>query len=100
MKASYLDVRHKPQAHLSSQSYFLNGLKFNLQYVCVAFPMVLSSCSLYKNHKIDRLGRFKIPQIHSPVFLSYSKSTSIFSPAACKANATFSVQTFPTGFIE
>jgi len=56
--------------------------------------------SLTVCHKIDKLGLSSYLQIHSPVSLSFYKFIPVLNPAFSRANATFYVQTFPTGFIE
>ena len=54
----------------------------------------------FGNHKIDKFGLSSYLHIHSPVSANFSKFMPVSNPAFHKANATFYVHTFPTGFIE
>lgn len=48
----------------------------------------------------EREGRDNIVHISSPITETSSKSTPVCRPAYRRAKRTFSVHTFPTGFIE
>lgn len=52
------------------------------------------------HQRTDRLGLSNSLHTHSPVSFSFYRSRPVSNPASSSAKATFSVHTFPTGFIE
>ena len=56
--------------------------------------------SYIKNHRTDRLGLSKTPQIHSPTSFNFFWSTPVLNPVFSNTYTTFYVHTLPTGFIE
>ena len=52
------------------------------------------------NQITERDGRPREVQISAPIEEIYFTSMPVLNPACSRANTTFSVQTFPTGFIE
>ena len=73
-------------------------LKILLLYLKIT--IYIYTIQLILHHKIDKFGLSNFSHIHSPVSFSFSRSNPVSNPAYFKANATFSVHTFPTGFIE